>query len=109
MKGKFLLLVILSSLFLTAPIRAEEEKPIEAWISYKQVGNKVVEVVKVKTNTGKVYEFYPGLSPQSIPKPKGSLFGNVSKKLTLISLGFLLGSLLGMGVLWFRYEKIRKG
>jgi len=103
-----LLLFVLSSLFLTAPIKAKEEKPVEAWISYKQVDGKVVEVVKVKTDSGKVYEFYPGLSPNEIPKPKNELPNRVSSKLFLVSLGFLMGLFVGTAVLWVKLKRLKE-
>ena len=97
----FSVLILLSSSF-------AEEKPVEAWISYKQDGNKVVEVVKVKTNTGKVYEFYPGLSPKRIPRPENKLSKDISNKLLFTSLGFLFGITTGIVVLWLKYEKLKK-
>jgi len=86
-----------------------KEKPVEAWISYKQVDGRVVEVVKVKTDTGKVYEFYPGLSPSEIPKPENRLPERVSRSLFLISLSFLTGLLTGIAVLWMKMKKLREG
>ena len=102
-------ILILLSLLLTFSLPVglnAEERPVEAWISYKQVNGKVVEVVKVKTNTGKVYEFYPGISPQEIPKPKSSIPQKVSEKVFFISLGFLIGLSLGLAFLWRKYRNV---
>jgi len=106
LRQKVSILIIVFFFILTASIGAKEEKPVEAWIAYKQVGGKVVEVVKVKTDSGKIYEFYPGLSPNEIPKPKNELPRSVSVKLFLISLGFLVGFLLGIGVLWVKLKRL---
>ena len=103
---RFLFSVFLVLSFLALPARSDE-KPVEAWISYKQMDGKVVEVVKVKTDKGKVYEFYPGLSPEEIPKPENRLPEKVSGKLFFLSLGFLLGLLTGVVVLWLKLRKLK--
>ncbi len=82
-----------------------EEKPVEAWISYKQVNGKVVEVVKIKTNTGKVYEIYPGLAPHQIPKVENRLPQSKVKWILLISLAFLVGGLVGGTVIWYKFRR----
>ncbi len=104
---RLLLLTFVTFILFTFP-GFSKEKPVEAWISYKQVDGKVVEVVKVKTDTGKVYEFYPGLSPSEIPKPENKLPERVSRILFLISLGFLTGLLTGIAVLWVKMRKLKE-
>jgi len=104
---RFFLLLCLLLFIPFSPVSAE--KPVEAWITYKQVGKKVVEVVKVRTDDGKVYEFYPGLSPKEIPKPENRLPEQVSQKIFLLAVGFLGGILTGIVVLWRKYRKLVGG
>lgn len=105
---RFLLVVVFSAFLLLSVSSFAGERPVEAWISHKQVGNRVVEVVKIKTNTGKIYEFYPGLSPKSIPKPESRLSEGVSNKLLLVSVGFLFGIATGVAILLLKYGKLKK-
>ncbi len=105
---RVLFLISLLLLFLSFP-SVSAEKPVEAWITYKQVGRKVVEVVKVRTDDGKVYEFYPGLSPKEIPKPENRLPEPVLQRVFLLAVGFFLGLLTGVVVLWRKYRKLVGG
>ncbi len=102
---RFFVTLVLTLLLFSSYTSFSEEKPVEAWISYKQVNGKVVEVVKVRTNTGKVYEFYPGLPPEKIPKPVNKLPRNTSRKLLYISIGFFLGVLAGTAGIYMKYRK----
>ena len=100
-----LVLFLMITLF-SVPVKAEE-KPVEAEIVYKQVGGRVVEVVRIKTNTGKVYEIYPGVAPNQVPKvgSRNRLsFGN-SGTVLLFTLGFLVGILITWVVIKRKYEK----
>ena len=103
----FIVFLLTFLLLFTVPSAAE--KPVEAWIAYKQVDGKVVEVVKVRTDDGKVYEFYPGLSPKEIPKPKNRLPEPVLQRVFLLAVGFFLGLLTGVVVLWRKYRKLVGG
>ncbi len=96
-------------LLITPPLSfSEEEKPVEAWIVYKQEGNKVVEVVKIRTSSGKVYEIEPHIPLEKIPKPVNTLPEKTLKVLLIATVSFILGVLAGIGVL-MRKLKEEKG
>jgi len=103
---KFAVCLAVTVTILTPQTTFPKEKPVEAWISYKQEGGKVVEVVKVRTDSGKVYEIYPGLSPEEIPKPENKLPEGKENFLFWIFLSFLVGNLVGGIVVWFRMRKV---
>ncbi|ADU97619.1 hypothetical protein Theam_1663 [Thermovibrio ammonificans HB-1] len=102
----FLLLHLFAPVAFGAP---SEDVPVEARIAYKQVNGKVVEVVVIKTKSGKTYELYPGIAPSQIPRPSSSIPREKSEFLYLIS-GFLVG-LLGAGVVavWWLNRREKEG
>ncbi len=61
------------------------------WIVYKQEGDKVIEVVKVKTASGKVYEIRPHLSREEIPKPVNRLSPKGYQILFTVVISLLVG------------------
>ena len=106
---KTVLLLTFLSFLITSPLSfSEEEKPVEAWIVYKKEGDKVVEVVKIRTSKGKVYEIEPHIPPEKIPKPVNTLPEKTLKVLLIATISFILGILAGIGVL-MRKLKEEKG
>ena len=101
--------VLFALLFLVSPahsqVEREADRPVEAWIVYKQEGDKVVEVVKVKTASGKVYEIYPHLSKEKIPKPESRLSQRVYKGIFWVVVSLLVGLVLGIGVTLFKMKR----
>jgi hypothetical protein len=105
---KRLAITILILFALVSPSRAQEvkeDKPVEAWIVYKQEGDKVIEVVKIKTASGKVYEIRPHLSKEEIPKPVNRLPEKGYSVLFVVTLALLLGILAGIGFVWWKMKK----
>jgi hypothetical protein len=86
---------------------ADNDKPVEAHIVYKQVGDKVEEVVIIKTASGKTYEIYPTVAPNQIPKPESNL--SISKKTLLVVVLFGLLAVVGVGVFWWLLRREREG
>ncbi|SMP10652.1 hypothetical protein SAMN06265339_0839 [Desulfurobacterium pacificum] len=78
-----------------------EDKPVEAWITKEKIGNREVEVIKIRTESGKIIEVAPGLTREEIPKPVNKLPEGTSKKLLYLSGGLVVG--LGIGVLLMKY------
>ena len=103
---KFAVCLAVTVTILTLQTAFSKEKPVEAWISYKQEGEKVVEVIKVRTDSGKVYEIHPGLSPEEIPKPENKLPEEKENLLFWIFLSFFVGNLMGGIFVWFRMRKV---
>ncbi|GEM_PF-1314930 len=78
-----------------------EDKPVEAWIVKKKIGNRKVEVIKIRMESGKVIEIAPGLTKEEIPKPVNNLPEETSTKLLYLAGGTVAG--LGIGILVMKY------
>ena len=104
---KFILLFVFLNFF-SFPIlsrAAEEDRPVEAWIVYKQEGDKVVEVVKIKTASGKVYEIRPHLGREEIPRPVNRLPQKGYSVLFTVVVALLVGIVAGIGFVWWKMKK----
>jgi hypothetical protein len=103
----YVFLFLLFLLVSPACPQAEKEldRPVEAWIVYKQEGSKVIEVIKVKTASGKVYELYPHLPKEKIPKPENRLSKKAYEGIFWIALSLLVGLVVGIGVTLYKIKK----
>jgi len=84
-----------------------EDKPVEAWIAKEKIGNKSVEVVKIRMESGKVIEVAPGLTREEIPRPVNTLPRGTSKKILYLTGGAIVG--LGLGILLMKYLLKKEG
>ncbi len=105
---KKLILAILIPLILAVPSYSQEvkdDRPIEAWIVYKQEGDKVIEVVKIKTASGKIYEIRPHLSKEEIPKPVNKILQKSYSLLFTLVIIILMGLSVGIGIVLWKLKK----
>ena len=86
---------------------ADKDRPIEAQIVYKQVGDKVEEVVVIKTASGKTYEIYPTVAPNQIPKPESRLSVSEKVLLAVALFSFLAG--VGVVAFWWLLRREKEG
>jgi len=93
---KILTLMSVLTLLLPTITFSKEEKPVEAWIEKKVINGKKVEVIKIKTSSGKIVEITPTLTKEEIPRPVSKLPEKTTRKLLYISLGLFIGLIAGI-------------
>lgn len=104
----FFILTLLLTPIAQSKTTVEEDKPVEAWITYKTEGKKVVEVIKVKTKSGKVYEITPHLKKEEIPKPVSTLPEKTSKTIVEVLIGLNVLLFAAVVLLAIKVRKLRK-
>jgi len=91
-----LLTVLAASVLFFCPLHGqdlEKNPPVKVWKEVKYVGNKPVEVIKIKLKSGEVVEIYPTV--KEVPKPVSALPKSKSKILVSAFL-FLSGVLFSL-------------
>ncbi|MEO2083277.1 MAG: hypothetical protein ABGX12_04545 [Desulfurobacteriaceae bacterium] len=104
----FFILTLLLTPVAQSKTTVEEDKPVEAWITYKTEGNKVIEVIKVKTAAGKIYEITPHLKQEKIPKPVSTLPEELSDTTVKILIGLNVLLFVMVVILAIKVRKLRK-
>jgi hypothetical protein len=105
MLRKIILVLGLIATLSFVPAAAVEEKPVKAEIVYKQVGDRIVEVIRIKTNTGKVYEIYPGIAPKQVPRVSSKTKLNKSEGILFFTIIFLIGISIAWVIVERKYKK----